>query len=71
MRGVSPGRKAWLFAGSDRGAKRAAAPYSLIATAKLTDIDPRAWLADVLARTADHAASRWKAAQDVTNAAPA
>ena len=32
--------------------------YSLIATAKLNDIDPRAWLADVLARIADHPASR-------------
>jgi hypothetical protein len=40
------------------GGERAAATYSLIATAKLTDVDPRAWLADVLARIADHPASR-------------
>ena len=52
------GRKSWLFAGSDRGGDRAAAMYSLIYTAKLNDIDPRAWLADVLARIADHPASR-------------
>jgi transposase len=52
------GRKAWLFAGSDRGGERAAAMYSLIVTAKLNDVDPRAWLADVLARISDHPASR-------------
>ena len=54
LRGVALGRKAWLFAGSDRGGERAAAMYSLIVTAKLNDIDPRAWLADVLGRIADH-----------------
>jgi transposase len=32
--------------------------YSLIATAKLNDIDPQAWLADLLARLADHPATR-------------
>jgi transposase len=58
LRGVALGRKAWLFAGSDRGGERAAAMYSLIVTAKLNDTDPRAWLADVLARIADHPASR-------------
>ena len=47
------GRKSWLFAGSERGADRAAAVTTLIATAKLNDIDPLAWLADVLARIAD------------------
>jgi transposase len=56
LRGVALGRKAWLFAGSDRGGERAAAMYSLIVTAKLNDVDPRAWLADVLARIADHPA---------------
>ena len=58
LRGIALGRKSWLFAGSDRGGERAAAMYSLIATAKLNDVDPRAWLADVLARIADHSASR-------------
>ena len=32
--------------------------YTLIGTAKLNDIDPQAWLADVLERIADHPASR-------------
>ena len=58
LRGVALGRKAWLFAGSDRGGERAAAMYSLIVTAKLNDVDPRAWLADALRRIADHPASR-------------
>jgi transposase len=58
LRGIAIGRKAWLFAGSDRGGERAAAMYSLIMTARMNDVDPRAWLADVLARIADHPASR-------------
>ncbi len=58
LRGIALGRKSWLFAGSDRGGERAAAMYSLIVTAKLNDVDPRAWLADVLARIAEHPASR-------------
>lgn len=53
LRGIALGRKAWLFAGSDRGAERAAVMYSLIGTAKLNDVDPQAWLADVLARIAE------------------
>ena len=40
LRGVALGRKAWLFAGSDRGGDRAAVMYTLIGTAKLNDIDP-------------------------------
>jgi transposase len=56
LRGIALGRKSWLFAGSDRGGERAAFMYSLIVTAKLNDIDPQAWLADVLARIADHPA---------------
>ena len=39
------GRKSWLFAGSDRGAERAAVMATLIVTAKLNDVDPQAWLA--------------------------
>jgi transposase len=58
LRGIALGRRSWLFAGSDRGGERAAAMYTLIATAKLNDTDPQAWLADVLARIADHPASR-------------
>jgi transposase len=58
LRGIALGRKSWLFAGSDRGGQRAAAMYSLIVTAKMNDVDPQAWLADVLARIAAHPASR-------------
>jgi hypothetical protein len=58
LRGIALGRKSWLFAGSDRGGQRAAAMYSLIVTAKMNDIDPQAWLADVLARIAGHPASQ-------------
>jgi hypothetical protein len=47
-----------MFAGSDRGGERAAAMYSRVVAAKLNDADPRAWLADVLGRIADHPASR-------------
>jgi transposase len=53
LRGLALGRKSWLFAGSERGADRAAVMYTLIGTAKLNDADPQAWLADVLARIAD------------------
>jgi transposase len=52
LRGFDLGRKAWLFAGSDRGADRAAEIVTLIATAKLNHVDPQAWLADVLAHIA-------------------
>ena len=52
LRGLALGRKAWLFAGSDRGAERAAVMITLIMTARLNDIDPQAWLADVFARIA-------------------
>ena len=71
LRGIALGRKSWLFCGSDRGGHRAAAMYSLIVSAKMNDVDPQAWLADVLARIATHPAHRldellpwnWKTAQ--------
>jgi transposase len=58
VRCIAVGRKNWTFAGSDDGGRRAAAIYTLIETAKLNDIDPQAWLADVLARLPDHPAKR-------------
>ncbi|MER9758280.1 IS66 family transposase [Mesorhizobium sp. M0166] len=58
LRGIALGRKSWLFCGSDRGGQRAAILYSLIASAKLNDVDPQAWLADILARIAAHPAQR-------------
>jgi transposase len=58
LRCVAVGRHNWTFAGSDNGGHRAAALYTLIETCKLNDIDPQAWLADVLARLPDHPARR-------------
>ena len=58
LRGIALGRKSWLFAGSDRGGQRAAVMYSIIVTAKMNDVDPQAWLADVLARIAEHPVRR-------------
>ena len=58
LRGLALGRKSWLFAGSERGAERAAIMYTLIQTAKLNEIDPQAWLADVLSRIAEKPQSR-------------
>nr|WP_147373320.1 IS66 family transposase [Henriciella mobilis] len=54
MRGLAIGRKNWLFAGSEGGGHAAAIAYTLIETARLNDVDPQAWLCDVLSRIADH-----------------
>ena len=53
LRGIALGRRSWTFAGSQRGADRCAFMLTMIATAKLNDIDPQVWLAGVLARIAD------------------
>jgi hypothetical protein len=58
LRCVAVGRRNWTFCGSDRGGERAAAIYTLIATAKLNDVAPDAWLADVLRRINDLPVSR-------------
>ena len=58
LRGIALGRKAWLFAGSERGGERAAIMYTLIQTAKLNDVDPQVWLADVLRRINDQPVSK-------------
>jgi transposase len=58
LHGIALRRKSWLFAASDRCGARAAAMYSLIVTAKMNNIDPQAWLADVLSRIAGHPASQ-------------
>ena len=58
IRAVALGRKNWTFAGSDAGGRRAAAIYTMIQTARLNDVDPQAWLANVLARLQDHPAKR-------------
>jgi hypothetical protein len=51
-------RCAWLFAGSDRWNERAAAMFTLTETAKLNNVEPEAWFADVLRRSNDHPAAR-------------
>jgi transposase len=58
LRGIAVGRKSWLFADSDRGGKRAAVMYSLIASATMNDIDPQAWQAHVLGNIAQHPVNR-------------
>ena len=71
MRGIAIGGRNWTFCGSDAGGYRGAAIYTLIEPAKLNDVDPQAWLADVLARLPDHPAKRldellpwnWKASR--------
>lgn len=73
LRGIALGRKSWLFAGSERGGDRAAFMYTLIVSAKMNDIDPQRWMADVLARLPDMPMSRvhellpwhWKAATEL------
>jgi transposase len=77
LRGIALGRKSWLFVGSDRGGERAAVMFTLIQTCKLNDVDPQAWLADVLARIAEHKVSdlaallpwNWKSARSMAAAA--
>jgi transposase len=77
LRGIALGRKSWLFAGSERGGERAAFMYTLIVSCKMNDIDPQAWMADVLARLPDITMSRlpellpwnWKLGQEAVNAA--
>jgi transposase len=79
VRGIAVGRRNWTFAGSDEGGRRAAAVYTLIESCKLNDVDPQAWLADVLARLPDHPAKRidellpwaWKKARQTAPAAAA
>lgn len=68
MRSVAIGRKNYLFIGSQTGGKAAAIAYTLIETAKLSGIDPQAWLADTLACIPDYKINRvddllpWKTA---------
>src|SRR5512133_535772 len=51
---IALGRKNWTFAGSFFNDTATTEIYTLIATAKLNDVDPQTWLADVLARLPDH-----------------
>jgi hypothetical protein len=59
MRGIAIGRKNYVFVGSERGGNSAAIIYSLMETAKLNNVDPQAWLTDVLSRIAEHKINRF------------
>jgi transposase len=60
LRSVAIGRKNWLFAGSKIGGERAAAIYTVIETCKMNNVEPQAYIADVIAKiAADWPAARW------------
>lgn len=52
------GRRNWMFAGSDAGGERAAAIYTIVESAKLSGLDPQAYLRHVLGSIADHPINR-------------
>jgi transposase len=58
IRPIAIGKKNWLFAGSERAGKRAAAIQSLFATAKRNGLDPAKWLTDVITKLPTHPNSR-------------
>jgi len=60
LRGLALGRRSSLFVDPQLGARRTAPRYTLIRTAKLNNVDPRTWLADVLARIADMPQTRFR-----------
>jgi transposase len=71
IRPIAIGRSNWLFAGSLRAGKRAAAVMSLIQSAKMNGHDPYAYIKDVLTRLPTQKANqieellphRWQAPQ--------
>ncbi len=58
IRPIALGRQNWLFAGSLRAGRRAAAVMSLVHSAKLNGLEPHAYLRDVLKRLPTQPASR-------------
>ncbi len=60
IRPIALGRKNYLFAGSHKGAERAAMIYSLLATCKKQGVEPSAWLEDVLKRISSHPINKLK-----------
>jgi hypothetical protein len=53
IRRVALGRKNFLFAGSDAGAVRAGIAYTVLASCRMHDVDPAAYVRDVLRKLAD------------------
>jgi hypothetical protein len=58
MRPIAVGRKNWLFCGSDNGGRTAATWMSLTASCKGRDVEPFAYLRDVIERVSTHPNSR-------------
>ena len=58
MRPIGVGRRNWLFAGSDTGGETLARAMTVIETAKMNDLDPQAYLTDILDRIHDHKINR-------------
>ena len=58
LRPLALGRKNWLFCGSERGGRAAAVFFSLLQTCLLNDVNPHAWLQDVLDRILAHPSDR-------------
>jgi len=58
IRPLALGRKNYLFAGSNKAAQRVAMIYSLFASCREHDVNPRQWLTDVLLRIQDTRPSR-------------
>ena len=54
IRAITLGRKNYMFAGSHEGARNAAMIYSFLGTCKINNVEPLAWLKDVLTRISDH-----------------
>ena len=54
LRPIGIGRKNWLFAGADTGAETLARAMTVIETAKMTGLDPQAYLTDIFSRNSDH-----------------
>ena len=58
IRPLTLGRRNWTFLGSDAGGERAAVFFTLIQSCKLNEVNPEAYLADLVGRIGEHPASR-------------
>ncbi|PZX54987.1 transposase [Cereibacter changlensis] len=58
LRPIGIGHRNWLFAGADTGTETLARAMTVIETAKMNDLDPQAYLTDILARIHDHKINR-------------